>query len=146
MPSLPTRGAWIEISPVLYASCAPVGSLPTRGAWIEIRLTMPTLSLACCRSPHGERGLKYVEFVKQIVHVRSLPTRGAWIEIVGNGTKATGLTGRSPHGERGLKYAARDHHRGTDWSLPTRGAWIEIVRYFCLCARLGVAPHTGSVD
>ena len=33
--SLPTRGAWIEISVVEYASSTE-SSLPTRGAWIEI--------------------------------------------------------------------------------------------------------------
>ena len=34
--SLPTRGAWIEISGMQL--CAPTStSLPTRGAWIEIR-------------------------------------------------------------------------------------------------------------
>ena len=57
-PSLPTRGAWIEMmqEPLF---CMPMTSLPTRGAWIEI---------SPCR---GKPGLS-----------RSLPTRGAWIEII----------------------------------------------------------------
>ena len=33
------------------------------------------------RSPHGERGLKYVEEVLPGDTFSSLPSRGAWIEI-----------------------------------------------------------------
>ena len=35
----------------------------------------------CCRSPHGERGLKFVEVKGLFNPFLSLPTRGAWIEI-----------------------------------------------------------------
>ncbi len=56
--SLPVRGAWIEILRVVGQS-AKVVSLPVRGAWIEIFWTTPTLTPAPCRSPCGERGLKY---------------------------------------------------------------------------------------
>ena len=55
--SLPTRGAWIEITLDIGLG-SPAMSLPTRGAWIEIR--------------------RYYFERKQIL---SLPTRGAWIEI-----------------------------------------------------------------
>ena len=34
-----------------------------------------------CRSPHGERGLKYQHPGHPDVRPESLPTRGAWIEI-----------------------------------------------------------------
>ena len=33
------------------------------------------------RSPHGERGLKYVACGKMTVFLTSLPAWGAWIEI-----------------------------------------------------------------
>ena len=60
--------------------------------------------LARCRSPCGERGLKYsfVEYYKG--GKWSLPLRGAWIEI-GSGCGISAA------------YA---------WSLPLRGAWIEM--------------------
>ena len=57
-PSLPTRGAWIEIARGQAAPFQRGMSLPTRGAWIEINHR---------RRPMNRR--------------RSLPTRGAWIEI-----------------------------------------------------------------
>ena len=37
---------------------AALASLPTRGAWIEITPPGKTHSAARSRSPHGERGLK----------------------------------------------------------------------------------------
>ena len=58
-PSLPMRGAWIEILS-LIGSCGNIGS----------------------RSPCGERGLK-LQLVQLVQLLRkSLPMRGAWIEIV----------------------------------------------------------------
>ena len=77
-----------------------------------------------CRSPHGERGLKYIKMILSLAHRMSLPTRGAWIEI-------------SPcRGNPGLSR-----------SLPTRGAWIEMSRCSSRSIRwCAVAPHTGSVD
>ena len=57
MPSLPARGAWIEIS-VALKNWLTMQSLPARGAWIEI------LYAVNHREP-----------------ARSLPARGAWIEI-----------------------------------------------------------------
>ena len=35
-----------------------VPSLPTRGGWIEILVTLSRLELYSCPSPHGEGGLK----------------------------------------------------------------------------------------
>ena len=56
-PSLPARGAWIEI--FLDSDVADgLGSLPARGAWIEIN----THQVHPTATP-------------------SLPARGAWIEI-----------------------------------------------------------------
>ena len=56
--SLPTRGAWIEISQILEITGALYLSLPTRGAWIEILCLYVYCLYNLCRSPHGERGLK----------------------------------------------------------------------------------------
>ena len=57
LPSLPSRGAWIEMI-VSLVNAEPSLSLPSRGAWIEMKstrnLTIPS---------------------------SSLPSRGAWIEI-----------------------------------------------------------------
>ena len=79
-PSLPVRGAWIEIS-VLRRLVRPlVASLPVRGAWIEILSEWQALDAA-----------------------RSLPVRGAWIEIDKKEQRRAGKAGRSPCGERGLK-------------------------------------------
>ena len=98
-----------------------------------------------CRSPHGERGLK---FAKQSVVQRppqSLPTRGAWIEM--------------PLSAVVLRPSASLPTRGAwiemiwlclaaiiSWSLPTRGAWIEIAVRAGKLISQSVAPHTGSVD
>ena len=82
-----------------------------------------------CRSPHGERGLKFLsheyDFVlgaQESLPTRgawiemqslaismdaptvSLPTRGAWIEIPDTKNRLGSQLSRSPHGERGLKY------------------------------------------
>ena len=58
--SLPSRGAWIEISSVSMKVCQMGASLPSRGAWIEIPYSFQTLS-------HPSQ---------------SLPSRGAWIEML----------------------------------------------------------------
>ena len=57
-PSLPMRGAWIEMIDDLSVGNARQKSLPMRGAWIEITL--------------AER---------EKAEIASLPMRGAWIEI-----------------------------------------------------------------
>ena len=80
-------------------------SLPTRGAWIEISRAATERRRALRRSPRGERGLKCLHRRCIRVRVESLPTRGAWIEITVtdwlNAEKC-----RSPRGERGLKFVA----------------------------------------
>ena len=57
-----------------------------------------------CRSPCGERGLKFITSNECIKRNASLPVRGAWIEIASG--RAVWIV-RLP-------------------SLPVRGAWIEI--------------------
>ena len=103
-----------------------------------------------CRSPRGERGLKYnIKTGGSLTWQKSLPPRGAWIEmttsqglflslrsrsprgerglkstLVGPGASQTNR--RSPRGERGLKYRGLFADTERRRSLPPRGAWIEI--------------------
>ena len=58
--SLPPRGAWIEIAYRCYHACGHKESLPPRGAWIEIAAPLSIKTNRPCRSPHGERGLKFL--------------------------------------------------------------------------------------
>ena len=52
-----------------------------RGAWIEMQQWVLMLKIQLCRSPCGERGLKYEEQARADNADQSLPMRGAWIEI-----------------------------------------------------------------
>ena len=75
-----------------------------------------------CRSPHGERGLKWYNKERESTAVR-----------------------RSPHGERGLKLGTLVFDMLDGRSLPARGAWVEM--WSIVSSRLAakVAPRTGSV-
>ena len=75
-----------------------------------------------CRSPCGERGLKWANAVRRDTDNRSLPVRGAWVEI------------SNPY-----------HSRLTLPSLPVRGAWVEIGCSFVQRLLQLVAPRAGSV-
>ena len=54
--SLPSRGAWIEISCAMVYLTSLIASLPSRGAWIEIETAESCWAADRRRSPHGERG------------------------------------------------------------------------------------------
>ena len=56
-------------------------SLPVRGAWIEINYWDSTRKKVASRSPCGERGLKSRMPLPIALLTMSLPVRGAWIEI-----------------------------------------------------------------
>ena len=66
---------------MLRAVCRLNLSLPVRGAWIEIVNILALCANNVCRSPCGERGLKYVYPLIRLGRMLSLPVRGAWIEI-----------------------------------------------------------------
>ena len=53
-----------------------------RGAWIEMPSCPPVRGAEPCRSPCGERGLKYLNIRIDDKLRLSLPMRGAWIEII----------------------------------------------------------------
>ena len=57
------------------------------------------------RSPCGERGLKFRRPARLSDRGQSLPVRGAWVEIVKGLVTVNGVQRRSPCGERGLKFA-----------------------------------------
>ena len=81
MQSLPTRGAWIEIS----FHCRHCSRSRSRSPHGERGLKYPLNADAregACRSPHGERGLKSAHHGQVVVQGASLPTRGAWIEMI----------------------------------------------------------------
>ena len=59
--------------------------------------------IQACRSPCGERGLKYYAGVWYIPERASLPVRGAWVEMTKRLLLPVKAQGRSPCGERGLK-------------------------------------------
>ena len=120
--SLPSRGAWIEIPVVAALAQALQMSLPSRGAWIEIHMQRPYIPARYRRSPHGERGLKYViTSLWPAIIGASLPSRGAWIEII---LPALALA--------------------TCRSLPSRGAWIEMALLPKLLAARGSLPSRGA--
>ena len=58
-------------------------SRPTRGAWIEITPLRFEEWRRRGRAPHGARGLKYNDLSTVDAGRQSRPTRGAWIEIKG---------------------------------------------------------------
>ena len=100
----------------------------------------------CGRSPHGERGLKYLNAIHlNAVHL-SLPTRGAWIEICARRIAATSHAPSLPTRGAWIEISVGRAFGAQDKSLPTRGAWIEIQDCIVPIDLWTVAPHTGSVD
>ena len=125
MLSLSSRRAWIEIAP--FCEClnrfrcrSPHGE---RG--LKFIFSYITINTSC-RSPHGERGLKYTLVRPHLTIPLSLSSRRAWIEIKRKKVILSSSICRSPHGERGLKsqivLLAYNYVR----SLSSRRAWIEI--------------------
>ena len=102
--SHPSRGAWIEIPPPLGGVIHAVTSHPSRGAWIEITEFKFLVDIGGSRTPHGVRGLKFMQRDMIQQRLGSHPSRGAWIEIVHFSTWTSMLS-----------------------SHPSRGAWIEII-------------------
>ena len=72
------------------------------GSWLASQKADKNVQLHC-RSPHGERGLKY-----DVLRLSAIDTS------------------RSPHGERGLKYQCTLTLRTCAGSLSSWRAWIEI--------------------
>ena len=100
-------------------------SLSSRRAWIEISVLQKISKCHPGRSPHGERGLKYIckAQVRRILTGRS-PHGERGLKSLILHPLSINNNSRSPHGERGLKYFYRI--------------------YFCTC--FDVALLTESVD
>ena len=148
--SLSSRRAWIEIWGYLYyISIKSIWSLSSRRAWIEIEVSIKKFALTLIRSPHGERGLKFLYSLTAPALLKSLSSRRAWIEMLtfhcfpqtlhvalltesvdwnhGGSTNIKSASSRSPHGERGLKWQYQRYEKSSDMSLSSRRAWIEIL-------------------
>ena len=131
--------------------------------------TNPYFGGDCCRSPHGERGLKLFVSVCQICwwwslpsrgawieidagkHMVpcggwSLPSRGAWIEIVEEEEVEEEVEGRSPHGERGLKSPCWCSGRTSGRRSPHGERGLKSALALTKQHGTTVAPLTGSVD
>ena len=101
--SLPARGARIEIRAKHLRAKAYVWSLPARGARIEIRTRRKCRLVLSCRSPQGERGLKFhpSRFGDCSIGRSPQGERGLKLPL---DLFERGKRRRSPQGERGLKY------------------------------------------
>ena len=123
---------------------------------------------ATCRSPHGERGLKYAGDLE--VHVgleslssrrawieignafctsppvKSLSSRRAWIEIQARSASAPSPDIRSPHEERGLKYDRRVGEFGAERRSPHGERGLKCKRAGGTGRKKNVALLTESVD
>ena len=121
-------------------------SLSSRRAWIEIVQTLMREKRLQRRSPHGERGLKYVQhgFGAKRISVALLTESVDWNAIVPTAYEIT--IGRSPHGERGLKSPWVCAGLVPCRSLSSRRAWIEIKKFWKKAWQVNVALLTESVD
>ena len=73
---LPAWGAWIEITQ-LASACMASEPLPAWGAWIEINEQRAVAKEEGRRSPHGERGLKFLEIEKLPFEEKAAPRMGS---------------------------------------------------------------------
>ena len=79
--SLPTRGAWIEMSAPTFSRSLPASRSPHGERGLKYGQQGKGVGTQPGRSPHGERGLKYRDGAGIVTLRGSLPTRGAWIEM-----------------------------------------------------------------
>ena len=124
IPSLSSRRAWIEIGDFKNDYKFIISSLSSRRAWIEITNRESVTDSLLCRSPHGERGLKFWSLHIMLKSNVSLSSRRAWIEI------------------RRFTFKASAHYP----SLSSRRAWIEMLTRKNSLLIFTVALLTESVD
>ena len=81
-------------------------SLSSRRAWIEIYVKQSLNdAIAQRRSPHGERGLKYLIILRECESIDCRSPHGErGLKFYENKEDYNITRRRSPHGERGLKY------------------------------------------
>ena len=81
--------------------CDEVPSLPTRGAWIEIFRIRERVAGAAVAPHAGSVDRNVAPLGTKLPTDASLPTRGAWIEILPAISASLNPQSRSPRGERG---------------------------------------------
>ena len=81
-PSLPVRGAWVEISFAEMLTSEKKSRSPCGERGLKYELKEKLCEELQGRSPCGERGLKSREAHPMSEAVGSLPVRGAWVEIL----------------------------------------------------------------
>ena len=93
-----------------------------------------------CRSPYGERGLKFrcLLFARALLGRSPYGERGLKYRY---GRFSTRPVCRSPYGERGLKYADEGDFAAASPSLSLRRAWIEIIISRPSLLRLRRSPY-----
>ena len=101
--SLSSRRAWIEIRRLILKPPPTARRSPHGERGLKYILNHFVYPYYLCRSPHGERGLKYIKKRNKKIILESLSSRRAWIEIRDFCRKDRMEWSRSPHGERGLK-------------------------------------------
>ena len=125
-PSLPVRGAWVEILRSAKFSFPKYCRSPCGERGLKCRDFTIQATVIFRRSPCGERGLKYQPFARASCTLAGRSPcgeRGLKYHIV---DAAELKTRRSPCGERGLKSTPRCGEPPSLLSLPVRGAWVEI--------------------
>ena len=123
--SLSSWRAWIEIVGMkCWKPRTP--SLSSWRAWIEITSCKQSESDASRRSPHGERGLKYMFPPFDGFMRKSLSSWRAWIEISGQGIRNRGLQSLSSW-RAWIEMRRQSLLSSGMTSLSSWRAWIEIV-------------------
>ena len=79
-----------------------------------------------CRSPHGERGLKYHLNNVLVRRLCRSPHGERGLKFSVSVSSCISSSSRSPHGERGLKYTNAEFGSTAVKSLSSRRAWIEM--------------------
>ena len=144
--SLPTLGAWIEIS-ICDKRLDIYWSLPTLGAWIEIYNHLCEYWIHLSRSLHWERGLKSLLSGCRPYFLWSLPTLGAWIEIAMTAAVISSSVSSLPTLGAWIEITNRSYHwrKQKGRSLHWERGLKSLSSLMCSCFLL-VAPYIGSVD
>ena len=124
MVSLSSWRAWIEICDSLRRAHV-WKSLSSWRAWIEMKTGRMPPTPATCRSPHGERGLKYDSHGAAQDHRRSLSSWRAWIEIRRSARSSTASPSFSSW-RAWIEIAGSSAFAPYKGSLSSWRAWIEI--------------------
>ena len=111
-----------------WTSGATSRSLPSGGAWVEMRPSSAATPTQSCRSPQGERGLKFDRRDEVFARLGRSPQGERGLKSL-NSLGIVQDNRRSPQGERGLKWHRRCDGLSSTPSLPSGGAWVEIVSW-----------------